>query len=96
MSIEVTKATKLKPRAVGLRPRCLHCNRELRPNYSWDGPRPWLRGTDNEPDAQSKWDREHKIFLGTYGAYRDNRFCGLNCGYNYAVAHTNPAQAMKS
>lgn len=29
-------------------------------------------------------------FTGKFGGYGDNRFCGLNCGYQWAVAHTKP------
>lgn len=28
-------------------------------------------------------------FLG-YGGFKDNRFCKLNCGYDWAIAHTRP------
>lgn len=94
MSVQVTKATKLKPRAVGLRPRCLHCNRELRPNYGYDVERPWF-SEDYDGAKRRAFEREHKIFKGTYGRFGNNRFCGLNCGYQFALAHTNPAQAMK-
>jgi hypothetical protein len=78
---------KLKPKPVGSRPRCLFCNRELRPNYGYDVERPWFY---NDPDdtRRKAFERDHKIFKGTYGGYGDNRFCGLNCGYRYAVAHT--------
>lgn len=35
------------------------------------------------PDAISVW-------CGSWGSYGDNRFCGLRCGYRYAVRTTKP------
>jgi hypothetical protein len=77
---------KLKPRAVGLRPRCLFCNKELRPNYGYDVPRPIFCGEDSH-ERTAQFNREHKIFKGTYGGYGDNLFCGLNCGFYWARSH---------
>ena len=35
-----------------------------------------------------EWKKEHPPeFLGTYGSFSNNRFCGLNCGYNWAINH---------
>lgn len=40
--------------------------------------------TDQE---KRQWRKEHPaVFLGHYGYY--DRFCGLNCGCDWAVAHT--------
>jgi hypothetical protein len=80
---------KLKPKPVGSRPRCLFCNKELRPNYGYDVERPWF-AEDYDGSKRKRFEREHKIFKGTYGVYASNRFCRLNCGYDYAVAHTKP------
>jgi len=80
---------RLKPKAVGLRPRCLACGKELRPNYDYDIPRPWFH-EDYDGSKRKQFEREHKIFKGTYGGYADNRFCGLNCGYAWAVRNSAP------
>jgi len=79
--------TKSRPRPVGSRPRCLNCNKELRPNYGYDVPRPWF-GEDYDGKKAKQFEHEHKIFKGTYGGYGDNRFCGLNCGYRWAIKHS--------
>jgi hypothetical protein len=80
---------KLKPKPVGSRPRCLACNRELKPNYGYDVPFQIFMG-DDHVEKRRAFEREHKIFRGTYGRNRDNRFCGINCGYDFAIAHTKP------
>jgi hypothetical protein len=42
-------------------------------------------------DERKQWRKNHPPqFLGTYGGYSDNRFCGLNCGYSWAVRHSQP------
>jgi hypothetical protein len=106
----------LQPKPVGQRPRCLHCERELRPNYRREMPpisvrtgeivrnrKPSSFGGEPEyeeyensrslTDAERKeWRKDHPPqFLGTYGGYMDNRFCGLNCGYKWAIDHSKPA-----
>jgi hypothetical protein len=77
---------------VGQRPRCLFCTRELRPNFTdpdrtstGEGYLAWFKMTLAERKA---WRKTHpKVFLGTYGTYGDSRFCGLNCGYRWALQH---------
>ena len=76
-----------QPLAVGQRPRCLSCRKELRPNYGYDTVRPWF-AEDHDGSQRKAFERDHKIFEGTYGGYGDNRFCGLNCGYRWAFNHT--------
>lgn len=77
---------------VGQRPKCLFCARELRPNFS--DPRPNIGSGYVEYMSQTKserkaWAKAHpKVFLGTYGEYTDSRFCGLRCGYKFALQHT--------
>jgi hypothetical protein len=84
----VTTQPQLKPKPKGQRPRCLHCEKELQPQFD-DLSRsvhPILYGAKLE-----KWKKENpgwQQFTGHYGRYKDDRFCGLNCGYSYAVAHT--------
>lgn len=80
---------KLQAKPKGSRPRCLQCGKELRPNYGYDVPRPWF-AEDYDGAKARQFELEHKVFKGTYGRYRDNRFCGLNCGYTWAVRHTRP------
>lgn len=75
--------------AVGSRPRCLNCSRELRPNFKWN-PVPYCLSTEE----RKIWKKANPPeFKGTYGGYGDNRFCGLNCGYHWAVAHSRAASA---
>jgi len=78
---------KLELKPPGQRPRCKHCNRELRPNFTsptLDMPTA-LYGEANS-EARKQWEAEHpKQFMGTYGGYSDNLFCGLRCGYRWAV-----------
>jgi len=73
---------ELKP--VGSRPRCLHCGKELKPNFKWN-PMPF-RLSDEEKKAWKKANPPQ--FLGSYGRYKDSRFCGLNCGYDWAISHS--------
>lgn len=46
---------------------------------------------DAEQADDGRWYVVHEIavkqrtFLGTYGAYKDNLFCGLRCAYRWAV-----------
>lgn len=89
----ITKHAHLKP--VGQRPRCLHCHAELQPRFiemtpGYGIPGPMLWGS-----ALKEWKKQNpgwKIFTGFYGRYKDNRFCGLNCGYDWAVAHSLEAK----
>jgi hypothetical protein len=74
---------------VGKRPKCLNCGKELRPNFHRESVPYSLYGSSKEQEQQA-WKKAHpRQFLGTYGGYRDNRFCGLNCGYQYALKVTN-------
>lgn len=76
-------------------PNCLYCGKKLLRKYHW------TRGaTDAEAKAKipkeatriqkikPKFDGhiEWRYWLGEWGAYRDNYFCGLRCGYNYGVS----------
>jgi hypothetical protein len=106
----------LQPKPVGQRPRCLFCQKELRPNYRREStplavqtgetekvrdPRsygrsaaeyidaPAIRATTDAEREQFRKDHPPQ-FIGTYGGYRDNRFCTLTCGYRWAVAHSKP------
>lgn len=66
---------------VGQRPVCLTCRKELRPNFKWIE-----RPFNLSEEALRQWKQDNpRQFLGTYGGYGDNLFCGLGCGYQYAV-----------
>lgn len=87
-----------KPKPVGQRPKCLYCHKELRPVFDsnlpgWGIPNSpkYIPGPSLYGDALRQWKRDHpewKTFTGKYGSYADNRFCGLNCGYGYAIRIT--------
>jgi hypothetical protein len=70
---------------VGKRPKCRYCTKELRANFEYN-PMPFGLRTDAERKAWRK--ANPRRFFGTYGGYSDNRFCGLYCGYRYAVRVT--------
>jgi len=81
-----------KPKSKGQRPHCLHCGKELLPQF-----REMIPGMHNVPgkalwgEKLDKWKAENPgwhQWTEHYGRYNDDRFCGLNCGYSYAVAHT--------
>jgi hypothetical protein len=115
--VNVTKRATLKP--TGQRPRCLHCDRELRPRLRREKPplnvptgkmitvrAPHSYGPTTKPEYEEvpcyrpmtdterrQWTREHPAkFLGVYGDFGDNRFCGLRCGYEWALAHSKEAR----
>lgn len=82
---------KLKP--VGQRPHCLFCDKELRPQFQTNTPGSGLPGPFLWGDELAQWKKDHpgwKKFTGHYGGYSDDRFCGLNCGYKWAVRHSHP------
>lgn len=72
---------KLYP--VGSRPHCLFCREELAPQFKTPLI-PYELWGDPEKKAQFREDHP-KVFTGTYGRYGDNRFCGLTCGWQWAV-----------
>lgn len=88
------------PLPVAQRPRCLYCDRPLRAQFDWPeesqvpseilGPRTTTTVYFN---AVWDWRKANKFFSGHYGDYKDDRFCGLNCGYHWAVNHSKPAKA---
>lgn len=54
----------------------------------------WVTEDDDgaERDKKGRWfvirtrPMKTRVFLGTYGYYGDDLFCGLNCGYRWARA----------
>lgn len=88
--------TPLKPKPRGERPRCLHCVKELQPQFTVPPPLPDKLFDGRRKAEREQWEKEHKPrFTGHYGRYADDRFCGQVCGYTYAVEHTRPAKAVK-
>jgi hypothetical protein len=83
----------LKAKKRGQRPRCLHCTHELIPQYTISPPMPDRLADGRRKAEREAWEKANPPrFTGNYGRFSDNRFCGLNCGYNYAVAHTRPGK----
>ena len=72
----------------GQRPLCLSCKKELRPNFD-EEPAPYAIWGDSKVSERIQWKKDHpKVWKGTYGRYGDSRFCGLSCGYSWALRHT--------
>jgi hypothetical protein len=87
MTRRTTLKTAPKPQPKGKRPRCLHCTKELEPQFTEPVMPAKLR--DGRRHAERKtWEKANPAqFTGHYGRFRDNRFCGASCGYNWAIAH---------
>lgn len=78
------------------RPKCLNCGRPLRkqthymklakddpdPSHYENG-RPVLQITKRY-ERDYRHDRYVNVWLGDYGDYGDNVFCGITCGYWWA------------
>lgn len=80
-----------KPKPKGQRPHCLHCDKELAPQFTEELPGYALPGQPLFGPKLEKYKKDHpewRQFTGHYGRYKDDRFCGVSCGYSYAVAHT--------
>lgn len=78
-------------------PKCLNCNKTLRKHTllavvprGEPPPRTFRDRTvvacvrTSEPTISST-ETWHSVWLGDYGAYADNFFCGRGCGYHYGV-----------
>lgn len=61
------------------RPQCLYCGKTLRPYYREVAKR---KETADNGDTTTVYVLR---FDGKYGGYRDGCFCGLRCGYNFAL-----------
>ena len=79
----------IKPSPKGQRPRCLSCQKELDPQYTIASmPAKLLDG--RRVAQREAWEKANKpTFTGHYGRFQDDKFCGVSCGYNYAIASTN-------
>jgi hypothetical protein len=83
-------------------PRCRCCGKALRPNYNADkrSERVEHLFTQQPDNRHATWDAARgrwvvvarasrltrRVFTGSFGAYADNLFCGLRCGYTYGKA----------
>jgi hypothetical protein len=83
-------------------PKCRWCGKALRPKYLteraaketrhyYDKRPKHVPATFDETRAQwlvvsTAFGIVTRIFQGSFGAYGDNHFCGLNCARDYAVA----------
>jgi hypothetical protein len=83
-----TPAPKPKPR--GQRPRCLHCTKELDPQFSEQAMPAKLADGRRHAEREAWMKANPPRFTGSYGRLQDDRFCGASCGYNWAVAHSRP------
>jgi hypothetical protein len=86
-------------------PKCRWCGKSLRPKYITERKAEETKHHyDQRPkNVPTSFDRARqqwvvvstayrvarRTFEGCFGAYGDNRFCGLNCGRDYAVAIAN-------
>ena len=68
---------------VGKRPKCRYCSKELAPQFKTT-PIPYELWQDEEKKTAFKT-ANPKQFTGNYGRYSDNMFCGMNCGYMWAI-----------
>ena len=59
------------------RPKCLSCDKPLRPQ---------TRHVRDERTDAGFFARAVYEFSGHYGDYGDDAFCGVTCGYRYARA----------
>lgn len=83
-------------------PKCRWCGKSLRPNYDTErAPEEKRHYFDKKPPhGDAKFDEKRgqwfivstsypvvrRVFLGSFGAYKDNHFCGLNCGRDFGLA----------
>lgn len=83
-------------------PKCGWCGKALRPSYQTDrAPVETKHYFDHEPkNVKATFDKSRnqwvvvstayrvvkRTFLGSFGAYKDNHFCGLNCGRDFGLA----------
>jgi len=83
-------------------PKCQWCGKALRPKYLTErAPKDSRHFVDKRPKhVPAKFDAKRnqwlvestafrvvrRTFEGSFGAYGDNHFCGINCGRDYAVA----------
>jgi hypothetical protein len=69
----------------------MHCAKELEPQFIETAlPANLLDGRRRA--EREAWEKEHpKKFTGGYGRFHDNRFCGMACGYNWAIKHAGQA-----
>lgn len=80
---------------------CRHCNKQLRkrtywmvvgegdpdPLYLWpDEPfKRTVRKVMSRKQSLTPGKHDVRVWCGDWGNYGDDKFCGLRCGYNWAV-----------
>jgi hypothetical protein len=83
-------------------PKCRWCGKPLRPKYQTErAPHETRHYFEKQPtNCPATFDEKRnqwlvtsvafrivrRTFEGSFGAYADNHFCGLNCGRDYALA----------
>jgi hypothetical protein len=87
MTISKTKLkVPLKPKPKGQRPRCLHCEKQLEPQFTQAVMPAQLKDGRRRVERET-WEKSHPAqFTGYYGRFSDNCFCGVTCGYNWAIS----------
>src|SRR5271168_3564574 len=90
MTPRKTLNAALKPQPKGQRPHCLSCDKELEPQLIRAAMPTKL--LDGRRHAERKaWEKANPVeFTGDYGRFRDNLFCGVTCGYTWAVKQNAP------
>ena len=68
---------------VGSRPCCFRCGKELKPHFEYDEEKPRLSEVGSL-DALKQWEKEHKVFAGTYGLLHGGKFCTYLCAARWA------------
>jgi hypothetical protein len=83
------QAVPLKPKPKSQRPRCLDCTKPLEPQIIGAAALP-ARLMDGRRKAEREdWEKANPPrFTGHYGRFGDDRFCGISCGYQYALRKT--------
>jgi hypothetical protein len=82
-------------------PKCRWCGKPLRPNYDTQRTAVERRHYfSKQPHGATVFDEKRgqwvvvstsypvvrRVFLGSFGMYKDNHFCGLNCGRDFGFA----------
>lgn len=78
-------------------PTCLNCGKKLikktrsenipsgTPTPTELGGRPVVQVVSRKPDSLHHGEDKLSLWMGDWGGYADNFFCGLNCGYQWAI-----------
>lgn len=83
---------------VGKKNHCKWCGRKLRPKWrTAEAPwvRTWHEATKFDAPHQSNFGPSVKYGEPEYGDYRDGHFCGLRCGYDFALWFAEHGNVLK-